>query len=122
MRLGTLSIFACLAVVASPAYGAGDPVKGKAAFARCAICHGVKTGEKRIGPSMAGVMGRKSGTLPGFAYSAALKKKAMVWNAKTLDGFLAAPMKTVPGTRMAFAGMPNPADRANVIAYLATLK
>ncbi len=111
-----------LGLTGQSALAAGDAAKGKLVFARCAVCHGTKAGEKRLGPTLAGIFGRKAGTMPGFAYSPAMRKYAVKWDARTLDGYLAKPMTTVPGTRMAFAGIPNAADRANVIAYLQTLK
>lgn len=101
--------------VAAPA---GDPGRGRTVFARCAACHDLNTGANRLGPSMKGVVGRKSAAAAGFAYSPAMKGKKVTWNPATLDAFLTAPMKYVPGTRMAFAGLPNPQDRADVIAYL----
>lgn len=97
----------------------GDPIKGKAVFARCVACHSVQPGEKRIGPSLAGVVGRKAGAVTGFTYSPAMKGAKLVWDVKTLDAFLTKPMAMVPGTRMILSGLPNPADRANLIAYLA---
>lgn len=117
----TLGLVA-LGLTGQPALAAGDAAKGKLVFARCAVCHGTKAGEKRLGPTMAGVFGRKAGTMPGFAYSPAMKKFAGKWDTRTLDSYLAKPMTTVPGTRMAFAGIPSATDRANVIAYLQTLK
>ena len=106
---------------ASPAdaQAAGDPAKGKTVYARCAACHDLNTGATRLGPSMKGVIGRKSGSVPGYAYSPAMKAKAVTWNAQTLDAYLAAPAKFIPGNKMPFAGLPNPQDRADVIAYLA---
>lgn len=97
---------------------AGDPVKGKTVFARCALCHDVKPGVKKMGPPLAGLFGRTSGTLSDFTYSPAMQKAKIKWDAKTLDSFVTKPSATVPGTRMAFAGIPNAADRANLIAYL----
>ncbi|KEQ55450.1 c-type cytochrome [Sphingobium chlorophenolicum] len=119
-----VSKFAALAVamlIASPALAqAGDAAKGKAVFARCMACHSVDPGANRLGPSLAGVMGRTSGTMAGFAYSPAMKNAKIRWDAKTLDAFLAKPTAKVPGSKMIFAGLPNPADRANLIAYLAS--
>jgi len=97
---------------------AGDPVKGKTVFLRCAICHDVAPGATKIGPSLAGLFGRKAGTVPGFAYSPAMKAAKITWTAATLDSYVTSPAKLVPGNRMAFAGLTNPADRANLIAYL----
>lgn len=118
LRSATLTLALLTAAAASPALAAGDPAKGKVVFARCAICHDLKPGVNRIGPSLGKVVGRKAGTAPGFAYSPAMKAKAVVWNATTLDAYSAAPMKFVPGTKMVFAGIPNAADRANLVAYL----
>jgi len=97
----------------------GDAARGKSVYARCAACHDLSTGATRLGPSLKGVMGRTSGTMPNFNYSQALKDKAIVWDAASLDQFLAAPAKTVPGNRMAFPPMANAQDRADLIAYLA---
>lgn len=96
----------------------GDPVRGKTVYARCAACHDLNTGATRLGPSLKGVVGRTSGTMPNFNYSEALKDKAVVWNPQTLDAFLAGPSKYVPGNRMAFPPLANPQDRADLIAFL----
>lgn len=100
------------------AQAAGDATKGKVVFARCAICHDVKPGVNKLGPSLAKLFGRKSASIAGFNYSPAMQKAGWVWSAQTLDSYLVAPMKSVPGTKMAFAGVPNAQDRANLIAYL----
>ena len=110
MALGTTSV---------PALAqAGDAVKGKRVFARCALCHDVKPGPKKMGPSLAGLFGRTSGATAGFTYSPAMQKANIKWDAKSLDAFLTKPGALVPGNRMAFAGIPNPVDRADLIAYL----
>ncbi len=97
----------------------GDAAKGRQVFARCAICHSMTPGKTMIGPSLAGIVGRKTATLSGFAYSPAMKAYGGSWDAARLDAFVTQPMKAVPGTRMAFAGLSNPAERADLIAYLA---
>jgi cytochrome c len=97
---------------------AGDPVRGKTVYARCAACHDLNTGATRLGPSLKGVVGRTSGTMPNFNYSQAMKDKAVSWNGETLDAFLAAPAKYVPGNRMAFPPLANAQDRADLIAFL----
>lgn len=123
IRLTIACAAALAAAGASPAYAAGDPAKGKAVFAQCAACHKADgSGRSTIGPNLWGVVGRKSGTLPGYAYSPAMKAAGRVWNDAALDAYLAAPMKAVPGNKMPFAGLANPADRASVVAYLRTLK
>jgi cytochrome c len=97
----------------------GDPVAGKKVFMRCIACHAVQPGAgAKMGPNLAGVVGRKSGSAAGFKYSAAMQKAKLTWNEATLDKWLTKPSGLVPGTSMAFPGLPNPADRANVIAYL----
>lgn len=119
MSFHHIALAAAALALTGPAWAqAGDAAKGQAIFIRCAICHSVKPGENKLGPSLAGVVGRKAGTLPGFTYSPAMKNAKIVWDAKTLDGFIAQPMTKVPGTKMAFAGIANPADRANLLAYL----
>jgi len=102
---------------------AGDAAKGKIIFLECQACHAIAPGGPTlVGPNLAGVYGRKAGTLAGYDYSSALKSSGLVWTAANLDAWLTAPATLVPGTKMAFAGIPSPALRADVIAYLAALK
>ena len=84
----------------------------------CAICHTLEAGKNKIGPSLAGVVGRKAGSVPGFAYSAANKNSGDIWDAQTLDTYLADPRKFMPGTKMVFAGLKTPEDRKALIEYL----
>lgn len=118
------SVSLILAVAAAPsAHAAGDPVKGKAVFAQCAACHKADaSGKSTLGPNLWGVVGRPAGTLPGFAYSPAMKGAKRSWTPANLDAYLIAPAAAVPGNRMPYAGLKAPADRSNLIAYLATLK
>ena len=90
-------------------------------YPHCAACHSIKPGENRIGPSLAGVYGRKSGTEPGFNYSEAVKKLNVTWDEKTLDQWLQGPPKMARGTKMVYS-VPNEKDREDLIAYLKTLK
>lgn len=106
------------AMAQSAGNAAGDPVRGKSVYARCAACHDLNTGATRLGPSLKGVVGRTSGTMPNFNYSQALKDKAVVWDVASLDAFLSGPSKYVPGNRMAFPPLANPQDRADLIAFL----
>jgi cytochrome c len=92
-----------------------------AAFRVCAGCHSTQVGKTVFGPSLAGIGGRRAGTLEGYAYSPALKSSGLTWNAKTLDRWLTAPKKMVPGTKMPFNGIQDRATRDQVIAYLLKL-
>lgn len=123
-RLTTIAAAIAIAVAgSSAAHAAGDPAKGKAVFAQCAACHKADpSGKAMIGPNLWGVVGRPAGSMPGFAYSPAMKAWKKPWTEAALDTYLAGPAKAVPGNRMPFAGLKAPADRANVIAYLKTLK
>jgi cytochrome c2 len=102
--------------------GDGDATHGKVVFNQCLVCHTIEPGKWKIGPSLYGVIGRHSATLPGFQYSNAMKAYDKVWGPDTLNVYLTAPMKQVPGTKMAFAGLAKEQDRKDVIAYLETLK
>jgi cytochrome c len=117
---GLLLINACF--MASTALAAGDPTAGEKVFAsHCAVCHATTPGENKIGPSLAGIVGSKSGTVTGFDFSAAMKDANVTWDDANLDKFLANPTGFIRGTKM-FVNLPNEADRQNVIAYLNTLK
>ena len=116
-----LCVIAPLLLGTSAGHAAGDPAAGQKVFVRCAVCHSTAPATNKSGPSLAGVVGRESGTEPGFNYSPALKSANVTWDAGTLDKFLQGPGNFVHGTRM-FLSVPNADDRQNVIAYLGTLK
>jgi cytochrome c len=124
MTIRIVAVFAALLAAGSTtvtlaAGAAGDPVKGKQVFVRCIACHKVDTSNTSgLGPNLNRVVGRRAGTLPGFRYSPAMAGANRVWTEANLDAYLAAPARAVPGNRMVFAGLANPADRQNVIAYL----
>jgi cytochrome c len=99
----------------------GDAAKGATVFKQCMACHAVKEGENRVGPSMHAVVGRKSGSVAGYNYSAANKNSGIVWSEEQLYTYLEAPQKIVVGTKMSFAGLKKAQDRADVIAYLKTI-
>src|SRR6476661_8345586 len=98
----------------------GDAVAGRQVFKKCQACHSLDPGKTILGPSLAGIVGRKSGAEPNFSYSPALKQAALTWDAATLDGYLMDPQKIVPGNRMPFPGLKTDRDRKDVIAFLAT--
>jgi cytochrome c len=99
---------------------AGDPAKGQAVFAKCQACHTINQGGANgIGPNLWGIMGKPIGkAVPGFAYSADLAGKGGNWDFANMDAWLASPKKFASGTKMSFAGLGNPEDRANIILYL----
>jgi len=118
-----LITLALLAGSAMAANAAGDAKAGATVFKRCAVCHTAeKGGGDGLGPNLFGVMGRKSATRPGFAYSGPLKKASLTWDEPTLTKWVAGPARTVPGTKMAFAGITSKKQQADVVAYLASLK
>ncbi len=100
----------------------GDATAGQTKFTACAICHSVKAGENKIGPSLFGVVGRKAGMVPGYSYTPANKNSGLTWTAQVLADYLENPRVKIPGTKMSYAGLKKPQDRANVIAYLAKQK
>ena len=123
MRFPNL-ILALSILAAMPAGSAvaGDVEAGKTAFKKCALCHTAEAGKNKIGPSLFGIVGRKSATVENFNYSEAMKKFDHTWDEETLDTYLADPRATVPETKMIFPGIKDKAERDNVIAYLETLK
>jgi cytochrome c len=100
---------------------AAEVESGKKVFVQCSVCHATD-GRNGTGPGLGGLFGRKAGTAPGFRYSRAMKASAIIWNETTLDAYLAAPQKVVPGSVMPFSGVPDSAARKDLISYLATLK
>lgn len=101
----------------------GDAARGKAVFMRCIACHATTPGAPaKLGPNLSGVMGRPAGHMPGYRYSPAMARARFTWAPDTLEQWLRRPAAMVPGTTMAFAGLPDPAERKAVIAYLAQLK
>jgi cytochrome c len=101
---------------------ADDVEAGKAAFKKCALCHTTEAGKNKVGPSLFGVVGRKSASLENYNYSEGMKKFDHTWDPQTLDTYLADPRATVPGTKMIFPGLKEKNERDDVIAYLETLK
>ena len=119
--IGIVALLALLASAPVAAY-AGDAEAGLALFkTQCGICHSPAQGKNMVGPSLFNVIGRKSGTVEGFHYSAANKAADITWSAETLDKYLTAPREVVPGTIMTYAGLKDDAKRADLIAYLETL-
>ncbi len=101
---------------------AADVEAGKTVFKKCALCHTAEAGKNKVGPSLFGIVGRKSASLDSYNYSDAMKNFKHTWDPQTLDTYLSDPRATVPGTKMIFPGIQDKTERANVIAYLETLK
>ena len=108
------------------AHAAGDAVAGKMLFmqpGKCTLCHKVGPGAMNgIGPVLNGVVGRKAGTVADYMYSDANKNSGITWTEDVLTKYLAGPQQVVPGTKMTFPGLPKVQDRADVVAYLESLK
>ncbi len=98
----------------------GDAAAGEKTFIQCKACHVLEEGQNRVGPSLHAIIGRTAGQVAGFNYSAANKGSGKVWDEETLYAYLENPQAYIPGTKMIFAGLKQPQDRANVIAYLKT--
>lgn len=105
-------------VTLSPALAAGDAENGKRVFNKCKACHVANEEKNRIGPHLVGLFGRTAGSVEKYRYSKSMKDSGIVWNAETLDAYLANPRQYVKGTRMAFPGLKKASDRDDVIAYL----
>ena len=117
-----LGLALLLQLTAIGAAAAADAEAGKVDFKKCALCHTDEAGKNKIGPSLFGVVGRKSGSLENYNYSEAMKKFDHTWDAETLNTYLADPRAVVPGTKMIFPGIKDEKERQDVIAYLETLK
>jgi len=120
--LTTLAVIALCIVGGAARADDGDAVAGKVVFNKCMPCHSVKDGENKIGPSLYGIVGRPSHSIASFNYSEPFKAYDVTWDGPALDKYLVDPRGVVPGTRMIFVGLKKDEDRANVIAYLSTLK
>jgi nitrite reductase (NO-forming) len=106
-------------VAAAAAGLQGDAGAGRQVFKKCQACHSLEPGKTILGPSLAGIVGRKSAADANFSYSPAMKQAALTWDPPTLDAYLAEPAKIVPGNRMPFPGLKTDHDRQDVIAFLA---
>ena len=109
------------ALLAAAAAMAQDTSAQTKSFNQCAVCHSVD-GTNCTGPTLKGIIGRISGTVAGFRYSRAMKSAAITWDEAALDRYLSNPQDAVPGNIMPFSGVPDAAQRAELIAYLKTLR
>jgi len=98
----------------------GEAAAGEKTFMQCASCHVVEPGVNRVGPSLAGIVGRAAGSIDGYNYTEANANSGITWTPEKMFQYLEDPRRVIPGTKMAFAGLKDGQDRANVIAYLQT--
>ena len=96
----------------------GDAAAGRQVYRKCQACHSLEPGKNVLGPSLAGIAGKKSGEAPNYNYSPAMKAANVVWDAATLDAYLVDPQKLVPQNKMPFPGLKTATERKDVIAYL----
>ncbi|MBV8651228.1 MAG: c-type cytochrome [Alphaproteobacteria bacterium] len=130
--LALLAALSVLAAAASSACAAGDVAAGERVFKNnCTICHAATAGglakmgpalENEQGPTLSGIVGRHSASVPDYPYSEAMRKAGKIWDDPTLDAYLTPRRNLVPGNKMLFVGLENAQDRRNLIAYLATLR
>jgi len=126
MTLHRLLAVAFAVALAAPASAQdGDPLAGEKVFKKCAACHAVEIDAKsKVGPNLHGVVGRTTGTVPDFKYSDAMAQAGAdghVWTPEEIALFVENPKKAMPGTKMTFAGLKKPEERADVVAYLVSL-
>jgi cytochrome c len=117
------AILLASAMLATNAW-AGDPAHGKSVFTQqCGVCHSAaKGGPTIVGPNLYGVVGRQAGSLGGFNYSSAMKKAGFAWSTDKLHDYVTAPANVVPGNHMPYAGLKNPTQLDDLLAYLSSLK
>ena len=123
MRITPLIALGLLLVTGGVAHAAGDAKRGANTFAEeCGDCHSPKEGKAKKGPPLFGVVGRAAATGPDFVYSDAMKASGITWSPDKIDTYITLPKKAVQGGKMKYDGLADAAARADVIAYLQTLK
>jgi nitrite reductase (NO-forming) len=106
------------AVSPAPAALSGDAARGRAVFRKCQACHSLTEGKNGVGPSLAGIVGKKAASVPNYNYSQAMRDSHLTWDAATLDSYLLDPQKKVPGNKMPFPGLKTDNERSALIAFL----
>lgn len=127
MSLFLRGVFAAglIAAFTLPAVAEGDAAKGEKVFKKCLACHAIKEGApNKVGPNLRDVIGRKTASVEGFVYSDVMKKmgeEGHIWTGEEVDKFIENPKAFAAGTKMAFAGLKKPEERADLVAYLTSL-
>jgi cytochrome c len=118
-----VGIAAVMLALSGSAFAEGDAALGAKVFNKCKTCHENEKGVNRVGPSLKGIVGRKTASFEGFKYSEAMAKKGaegQIWDEATLASYLKDPKGFIPGNKMAFPGIKDDAELANLIAFLKT--
>lgn len=119
VRVAAVAMFGVLSSVGTAAAQTGDAAKGERVFGQCKTCHTMdKGGKNGVGPNLAGVFGRKAGTVDGFKFSEAMTGSGIVWDEKVLAEYLKEPKSRIPGNKMAFVGIKRQDQLDDLIAYL----
>jgi cytochrome c len=116
----TIIVFgtALLGLASSSALAQSDVSRGEQLYVECAACHTFDNDTEELGPGLQGLFGRQAGALENYYYSSVLSDSGIVWNADTLDAFIADPQAAIPANRMPYSGLPDAQDRADLIEYL----
>ena len=118
LRTKALLVFLVVLIAGLASVRAADVKNGKAVFEKCAACHSLEAGKNDIGPSLAGIFGRKAASLEDFRYSTAMKQSNVTWDEHTLDSFIEDPQAFIPGNRMPFDGLKEKSEREDLLAFL----
>lgn len=116
--LGAGVVAGALALSGGVALADGDPEDGEKVFNKCRACHTADEAQNKVGPHLVGLFGRQAGSVEDFRYSPAMKESGITWNEETLAAYLADPRGYVKGNRMAFVGLRDEEEIADLIAYL----
>ena len=116
--LGTAVVAGALALASVAALAQGDAAEGEKVFNKCRACHAVDQPQNKVGPHLVGVFGREAGSVEDFRYSDALEQSGITWSEETIAEYVADPRGYIPGNRMAFAGLQNESEIADLLAYL----
>ena len=118
IKSGLAAAAMALALAGGTAQAGGDAAAGEKVYKKCKACHAMEAGKNKVGPSLAGIVGRQAGIADGYKYSDVMAGSGVVWTEETLDQYLADPKGFMPGNKMTFSGLKKDDDRADVIAYL----